>query len=93
MLFIILGIILYMVIGILVFYAFSRVDFFDEYKLPNPPFDFPVITFWASVFWILDIPVVLIAKLIDLFLEYVDIYGRLFYEKGKQAKSKKEKDI
>ena len=86
--YIILGII-YIIIGIVMFFVFSAYDFFDEYA-SYKRMEFPYLTFVASLFWVISIPFMITAMILSSIFEWIEVWGYAIRESTIEKKRRKK---
>lgn len=84
---IIIGTILYLIIARWFFHSFAKKDFFNEFRCISY-FDFPTRTFIASIFWVITLPILLIALLVSVIAEEISTSYCAIAQVNKEAKKR-----
>lgn len=88
---IILGIIFYIIMVIVTYYILARMDFFDEFTYPKA-YEFPTVTFVCSIFWIFIILLLIVGRIFSWIADEIAMWGYVFAEKGRMKQKEKQKE-
>lgn len=89
--FVVVGLIIYLFIARYIFIFCAKNDVFEEINCWLRG-EFPTLTFFCSVFWVIAIPILLICALIGWIIEEITTSYQAYLEVGKELKKQKERN-